>query len=79
MKKILLPALAALTIVAAPAAFARTAGGWYVLTNSNTHACYAADRSATPGEEALGGPYITQAKAQSVMGSLVACGGQWEP
>ena len=79
MKKILLPALATLMIVASPAAFARTSGDWFVLANSNLHACFAAPRTAATGEETLSGPYSSQAKATTAMGGLVACRGEWEP
>jgi hypothetical protein len=79
MKKILFPALATLMIVAAPAAFAQTAGSWFVLTDSNTHACYAANRTATPGEETLSGPHASQQTALSAMSGLVQCGDQWQP
>ncbi len=77
MKKILFPALAALLIISAPAAFARTSGDWFVLADSNTHACFAADRTAAGGEETLSGPYVSQAKAMSAVGGLVQCGGQF--
>ena len=79
MKKILLPAVAGLMLVAAPAAFAQTSGAWFVLSDTNTHACYTANRAASPGEQAMGGPYASQDTAQSAMGGILACGGQWQP
>lgn len=79
MKKILLPALATLMIVASPAAFARTSGDWFVLADSNIHACFAAPRTAASGEETLSGPYASQAKAMAAMGGILACGSQWQP
>ena len=77
MKKIVLPALAALMIIAAPAAFARSTGDWFVLADSNTHACFATNHVATTGEETLGGPYASQATAITAINSLVQCGGQY--
>jgi hypothetical protein len=77
MKKILFPALAAVMLVASPAAFAHASGDWFVLADSNTHACFAANRTATGGEETLSGPYASQAKAMSAVGGLVQCGGQF--
>jgi hypothetical protein len=78
MKKIVLPALAALMIVAAPAAFAGTSSGsWFVLADSNIHSCFAANRTAATGEETLGGPYASQAAAISAIGANVQCGGQY--
>lgn len=66
-------------IVAAPAAFAGTSGSWFVLTNSNTHACYAANRLAAPGEQALSGPYASRRSALTAIGGILACGSQWQP
>lgn len=79
MKKILFPALAAMMFAAAPTAFAQTSGGWFVLTNSNTHSCFVANRTATPGEETLSGPFVNRTEADTVMGDLVQCGDQWQP
>lgn len=79
MKKTLLPALAALMVVAAPAAFARTAGSWYVVADNSTHACYAVDRTASIGEQTLSGPYRSQARATAAMDGTLACGSQWHP
>lgn len=78
MKKILLPALASLMIVAAPVAFAGTSSGsWFVLTNSNIHSCFAANRTAATGEETLSGPYASQAAAITAINGLVQCGDQF--
>ncbi len=76
MKKIILPALAVLAMVAAPAAYARSmhaSGGWYVLMDDNSYTCFAADRSATNGEATISGPYASQAKAASAMGASIRC------
>ena len=52
MKKILFPALATLLTVAASAAFAQTSSGsWYVLSDTNTHTCYASDRTSFIGRK----------------------------
>ena len=59
-----------------PAAFARTSGGWFVLADSNIHACFAAPCTAATGEETLSGPYSSQAKAAAAMGNTLACGSQ---
>ncbi len=76
MKKILFPMLAAVAVVAAPAAYARTmheSGAWNVLLDSSSYTCFAADRGATPGEVTISGPYATQAKADAAMGAAVQC------
>ena len=78
MKKILFPALATLLTVAASAAFAQSsAGSWYVLSDANTHACYATDRAATSGEAQLAGPYASQSRALAALASDAQCDGQF--
>ena len=78
MKKVLFPALAAMLTLASPAAFAGS-GSWYVLADANTHACYAANRTAATGEQTMSGPFATQTQAKSAMGGILACGSQWQP
>ena len=76
MKKILLPALAVLAIVGAPAAYARTmhaSGSWNVLSDANNDTCYVANRGATNGEVKISGPFATAAGASAAMGSAVQC------
>ncbi len=74
MKKILFPLIAAATVVAAPAAYARTTGSWNVLRDWNNDSCYAARRGATPGETVLG-RYSSQAKATAAVSQFVGCNG----
>ena len=78
MKKILFSAAATLAIVGTTAAFAAS-GSWYVLADVNTHACYEAPRTASMGEQVIGGPFASQTDAQSAMGGIVQCGSIWEP
>lgn len=75
MKKIIFPLLAVAAIVAAPAAYARpmSQGAWNVLADANNRTCYAADRSATPGEFKVSGPYATEAQALAAIGGQVQC------
>ncbi len=77
MKKIIFPVLAAAAIIAAPAAYARTMhdsdAGWRVLADSNSQTCFVAPRGAASGETAISGPYSSQSKALSAMGSDIQC------
>jgi hypothetical protein len=76
MKKIIFPLLAAAAVIAAPAAYARTmheSGAWNVLLDGNSNTCFAANRGATGGEVKVGGPYVTQAKADAAMGAAIQC------
>ena len=79
MKKIIFPMLAAAAIIAAPAAYARTmhdsdvSGSWHVLMNANDQLCFAANRMASNGEVTISGPYSSESKALSAIGSKVQC------
>lgn len=74
MKKIILPAVAALMMAASSPAFA--AGPWYVLFNSQTQSCDAAHRVAVGSDEqTLGGPYASQIDALSAIDTIGECGG----
>ena len=73
MKKILLPALAAFMIAAAPAAFAQ-GGPWYVIKDLRSTACYAAHHIGVGGEQqTLSGPLASQSAAISAIGHINGC------
>ena len=79
MKKILFPMLAAVALVAAPAAYAKTmhdydqAGSWRVLADANTNTCFASNRPAASGEINVSGPYSSEARALAAIGTKVQC------
>ncbi len=79
MKKILFPMLAAVALVAAPAAYARTmhdtdySGSWRVLADANTGVCFASNQPAQSGEAMVSGPYASESKALSAIGGDIRC------
>ena len=85
MKKILLPMLAVAALVAAPAAYARTmtndsdyaTASWHVLSDANTHSCFASNQPAASGETVISGPYSSESQATSAAGSNVQCLGEY--
>ena len=79
MKKILFPMLAAVALVAAPAAYAKTmhdydqTGSWRVVEATSTRTCFASNRPAISGELMVSGPYSSEAKALSAIGAKIQC------
>ena len=75
MKKILFPAVAALMIAAAPAAFAES-GPWYVVFNHQTNSCnaqHAIGRAAA--RSTVSGPLPSQIAALDAINHIPRCGG----
>lgn len=76
MKKILLPAAAAVMMVASQSAFA--AGPWYVLYNMDTNACTAAHHVAIHADQSESfGPFPSQVAALAAQQRIAKCGGSF--
>jgi hypothetical protein len=75
MKKILFPAIAALMIAGAPAAFAE-GGPWYVVLDKQSNSCNAEHSVGTGAEQStLSGPLPSQIAALDAIHSIPSCGG----
>ena len=75
MTKLLFPLIAVAAVIAAPVAYARTAGSWNVLRDWNSDSCYAAQRGATPGETVLARSYSSEAQATAAIHRFIGCNG----
>lgn len=76
MKKFLLPAAAAVMMVASQSAFA--AGPWYVLYNMNTNACTAAHHVGSRASQTESfGPFPSQVAALAAQQHIAKCGGSF--